>query len=196
TQLAGQIGKRGKTSVADSVEDAMRGATGVVNGSPVGLLPNRGTPVPDLLLHKDLWVADAVYRPLWTPLVNAAKARGAAALGGRGATVGNNWKNGSDLAIEEINAKGGLLGRKLEVTHADSQSNPGIARAQVQKALDNEPYVLLGPGYSGSVKVTSPLAAEAGITQIMGGEAAELTQGGNKFLFRTSFGQQSSMPKV
>src|SRR5947208_8250365 len=119
-----------------------------------------------------------------------------AELSGGGATVGNNWKNGIDLAIEEINAKGGLLGRKLEVTHADSQSNPGVARAQVQKALDNEPYVLLGPGYSGSVKVTAPLAAESGIAQIMGGEAAELTQGGNKFLFRTSFGQQSSMPKV
>jgi branched-chain amino acid transport system substrate-binding protein len=119
-----------------------------------------------------------------------------AELSGGGATVGTNWKNGIDLAIEEINAKGGVLGRKLEVTHADSQSNPGVARAQVQKALDGEPYVLLGPGYSGSVKVTAPLAAEAGITQIMGGEAAELTQAGNKFLFRTSFGQQSSMPKV
>jgi branched-chain amino acid transport system substrate-binding protein len=119
-----------------------------------------------------------------------------AELSGGGATVGTNWKNGIDLAIEEINAKGGVLGRKLEVTHADSQSNPGVARAQVQKALDAEPYVLLGPGYSGSVKVTAPLAAEAGIAQIMGGEAAELTQAGNKFLFRTSFGQQSSMPKV
>jgi branched-chain amino acid transport system substrate-binding protein len=119
-----------------------------------------------------------------------------AELSGGGATVGTNWKNGIDLAIEEINAKGGILGHKLEVTHADSQSNPGVARAQVQKALDNEPYALLGPGYSGSVKVTAPLAAEAGIAQIMGGEAAELTQGGNKFLFRTSFGQQSSMPKV
>src|SRR5438046_9041091 len=119
-----------------------------------------------------------------------------AELAGGGATVGTNWKNGIDLAIEEINAKGGVLGRKLEVTHADSQSNPGVARAQVQKALDGEPYVLLGPGYSGSVKVTAPLAAEAGITQIMCGEAAELTKGGNKLLFRTSYGQQSSMPKV
>ncbi|GLH79474.1 ABC transporter substrate-binding protein [Bradyrhizobium sp. SSBR45G] len=119
-----------------------------------------------------------------------------AELSGGGATVGTNWKNGIDLAVEEINAKGGILGRKIEVSHADSQSNPGVARAQVQKALDAEPYVLLGPGYSGSVKVTAPLAAEAGIAQIMGGEAAELTQGGNKFLFRTSFGQQSSMPKV
>src|SRR3954449_10334449 len=126
----------------------------------------------------------------------AIKLADVAELSGGGATVGTNWKNGIDLAIEEINAKDGVLGRKLEVTHADSQSNPGVARAQVQKALDAEPYVLLGPGYSGSVKVTAPLAAEAGIAQIMGGEAAELTKGGNKFLFRTSFGQQSSMPKV
>src|ERR1700688_1042992 len=119
-----------------------------------------------------------------------------AELSGGGPTVGTNWKNGIELAVEEINAKGGILGHKLEVSHADSQSNPGVARAQVQKALDSEHYVLLGPGYSGSVKVTAPLAADAGIAQIMGGEAAELTQGGNKFLFRTSFGQQSSMPKV
>jgi branched-chain amino acid transport system substrate-binding protein len=126
----------------------------------------------------------------------AIKLADVAELSGGGATVGTNWRNGIDLAIEEINAKGGILGKKLEVTHADSQSNPGVARAQVQKALDNEPYALLGPGYSGSVKVTAPLAAEAGLAQIMGGEAAELTQSGNKFLFRTSFGQQSSMPKV
>jgi len=117
-------------------------------------------------------------------------------LSGPGATVGTNFKNGADLAVAEINAKGGILGRKIEITHADSQSNPGVARAQVQKALDGNPYVLLGPGYSGSVKVTSSLAQQAGIAQIMGGEAAELTQVGNPFLFRTSFGQQSTMPKV
>jgi branched-chain amino acid transport system substrate-binding protein len=137
-------------------------------------------------------VAGAAFAQSGAPI----KLANVAELSGGGATVGTNWKNGIDLAVEEINAKGGVLGRKLEVTHADSQSNPGVARAQVQKALDTEPYVLLGPGYSGSVKVTAPLAAEAGITQIMGGEAAELTQAGNKFLFRTSFGQQSSMPKV
>lgn len=119
-----------------------------------------------------------------------------AELSGGGATVGTNWKNGIDLAVEEVNAAGGILGHKIVVTHADSQSNPGVARAQVQKALDSNPYVLLGPGYSGSVKVTAPLAAEAGVTQIMGGEAAELTRMGNKFLFRTAFGQQSTMPKV
>jgi shikimate dehydrogenase len=47
------------------------------------MLPSRGTPVPDALLHADLWVADAVYSPLWTPLLLAAKAKGAAVMTGR-----------------------------------------------------------------------------------------------------------------
>jgi branched-chain amino acid transport system substrate-binding protein len=119
-----------------------------------------------------------------------------AELSGSGATVGTNWKNGIDLAVDEINAAGGILGAKIVVTHADTQSNAGVAKAQAQKALDDEPYALLGPGYSGSVKVCAPLAQEAGVAEIMGGEAAELTRAGNKFLFRTSFGQQTSMPKI
>jgi shikimate dehydrogenase len=82
-QLAAQLKSHGEAMPADSVEDAMRGVTGVVNGSPVGKLPNRGTPVPDALLHKGVWVADAVYTPLWTPLLNAAKAKGAEVMTGR-----------------------------------------------------------------------------------------------------------------
>jgi shikimate dehydrogenase len=81
--LAAQLEGHGKISVADSVEDALRGVTGVVNGTPVGMLPSLGTPVPDALLHAGLWVADAVYSPLWTPLLVAAKAKGAAVMTGR-----------------------------------------------------------------------------------------------------------------
>jgi shikimate dehydrogenase len=69
--------------VVDRVEDALRGAVGLVNGTPVGMLPNRDTPVPDALLHDRLWVADAVYTPLWTPLLTAAKARNARIMTGR-----------------------------------------------------------------------------------------------------------------
>jgi shikimate dehydrogenase len=69
--------------IADSIEDALRGAVGVVNGTPVGMLPSRATPVPEALLHRGLWVADAVYSPLWTPLLTAAKAKGAEVMTGR-----------------------------------------------------------------------------------------------------------------
>jgi shikimate dehydrogenase len=69
--------------VASSVADALDGATGVVNATPVGMLPNRGTPVEPTLLHEGLWVADAVYSPLITPLLAAAQATGARIMTGR-----------------------------------------------------------------------------------------------------------------
>jgi shikimate dehydrogenase len=66
-QLAARLEGRIKTSVTSGIEEALRDAVGVVNGSLVGMLPNLGTPVPDALLHAGLRVADAVYSPLWTP---------------------------------------------------------------------------------------------------------------------------------
>ena len=117
-------------------------------------------------------------------------------LSGPGATVGINFKNGAELAIAEINAKGGILGQQISMSCADSQTNPGVARGLVQKAVDDKPYAILGPVYSGSIKVTMPLADEAGIANVVGGEAADLTQMGMKTVIRASFGQHISMPKI
>jgi branched-chain amino acid transport system substrate-binding protein len=117
-------------------------------------------------------------------------------LSGAGAVSSTNFRDGALMAIEEINAKGGILGRKVELKQYDTQTNPGTARSQMQKAIDEDPYVILGPIFSGIVKVSMMLAQQAEIPQIMGGEASDLTQQGNDYLFRTSFGQQVSMPKI
>ena len=82
-KLAALLARHGGARVATSVEDALRGATGLVNGTPVGMLPNRDTPVPTSLLRENLWVADAVYSPLITPLLAAAQAKGARIMTGR-----------------------------------------------------------------------------------------------------------------
>ena len=82
-QIAAQLLGRQAMRIAESVEDALRGAVGVVNATPIGMLPDRGTPVPEALLRRDMWVADAVYTPLWTPLLTAAKAKGAEIMTGR-----------------------------------------------------------------------------------------------------------------
>jgi len=82
-KLASLLARHGGARVARSVEDALDGATGLVNGTPVGMLPNRDTPVPASLLRENLWVADAVYSPLITPLLAAAKAKGARIMTGR-----------------------------------------------------------------------------------------------------------------
>lgn len=117
-------------------------------------------------------------------------------LSGAGATVGANWKNGSSLAVDEINAAGGILGKKIVLEFVDTASDPGKARAAIQRALDDKPIAIFGPIYSGSVSATLKLTNEAEVPQIIGGEAADLTAQGSKYLFRTSFGQNVSMPKI
>jgi branched-chain amino acid transport system substrate-binding protein len=117
-------------------------------------------------------------------------------LSGAGAVSGTNFRDGMLLAIDEINAKGGILGRKIETPLLDTQSDAGISRAQIQKVLDNNPYVILGPVFSGSVLVDMALTQQAEIPEIVGGEAAAITQKNDPYVFRTSFGQQFSMPKI
>ena len=117
-------------------------------------------------------------------------------LSGGGATVGTNWRNGVEMAAKEINAGGGILGHKILLRHFDTQSNPGVSRAVMTKALDTDPYVVLGPIYSSSTKVNMIVAQRAKVPQIVGSEAAEITERGNPYIFRTSFGQTTSMPKL
>src|SRR6186713_751628 len=117
-------------------------------------------------------------------------------LSGGGATVGAMWKNGSSMAVEEINAAGGILGKKIKLEFIDTASDPGKARAAMQRALDDKPIAIFGPIYSGSVSATLKMTADAEVPQVMGGEAGPLTAQGSKYLFRTSFGQNVSMPKI
>ena len=117
-------------------------------------------------------------------------------LTGGGATVGNNWKDAVTMAFDEINESGGILGKTVEVVNYDTQTNAQTSRAMVQKALDEEVYVLLGPIYSSSTKVNMILAQRAEVPQIVGSEAPFITETGNPYIFRTSFGAAQSMPKL
>ena len=110
--------------------------------------------------------------------------------------MGTNFKNGMDLAIKEINAAGGILGKKIEVTHSDTQSTPGVAKGLAQKAVDDNVFAVFGPGYSGSMIVSMAETRRAEIPNFTGAEAASITAQGNPYVFRTSFGQATSMPKV
>ncbi|MFA6966630.1 ABC transporter substrate-binding protein [Bosea sp. (in: a-proteobacteria)] len=117
-------------------------------------------------------------------------------LSGAGATAGTNWKNGIDLAVADINAKGGILGKQIEITHYDTQTNPGNTRAAVQRAIDEGTYAVLGPVFSGPIGASMQIAQRAEIAQLVGGEAAGLTKQGNPYIFRTSLSQSAAMPKI
>ena len=117
-------------------------------------------------------------------------------LSGAGATSGTNFKNGVELAVKEINASGGILGKKIELNTADTQSNPGVAKGLTQKAVDDDVFAIFGPVFSGSIMVSMAESRRAEIPNFTGGEAAAITQQGNPYIFRTSFTQTTAMPKV
>jgi shikimate dehydrogenase len=81
--LAERLKGRLDVRLCDGVAQALDGAGVLVNATPIGMLPNTESPVPSHLLREDLWVADAVYTPLWTPLLRAARERGARVMTGR-----------------------------------------------------------------------------------------------------------------
>ena len=117
-------------------------------------------------------------------------------LSGAGATSGTNFKNGVELAVKEINAAGGILGHKIATTTADTQSNPGVAKGLTTKAIDDDVFAVFGPVFSGSIIVSMTETRRAEIPNFTGGEAASITKQGNPFIFRTSFTQDTAMPKV
>src|SRR6185437_11819999 len=117
-------------------------------------------------------------------------------LSGTGTTSGTNFDNGIKLAVKEINASGGILGRKIEYTSLDTQSQPQIAKALAQKAIDQGAYVVMGPVFSGSILVSMEETRRAEVPNFTGGEAAAITQKGDPYIFRTSFTQTTAMPKV
>ena len=117
-------------------------------------------------------------------------------LSGTGATSGTNFDNGVKLAVKEINAAGGILGRQVQYSSSDTQSNPGVAKALAQKAVDDGAYVVMGPVFSGSILVSMAETQRAEVPNFTGGEAAAITEKGNPYIFRTSFTQTTAMPKV
>jgi branched-chain amino acid transport system substrate-binding protein len=126
----------------------------------------------------------------------AVKIYGLVELSGTGATSGTNFNDGVKLAAKEINAAGGILGRKIEYSASDTQSQPQVAKALAVRAVDDGAYVVMGPVFSGSILVSMAETRRAEIPNFTGGEAAAITQQGNQYIFRTSFTQAAAMPKV
>lgn len=109
---------------------------------------------------------------------------------------GTNWKDAILMAVEEMNARGGLLGRRIETTVEDTQSDPPTSVAVMRRALSDRPFVVLGTVFSSNTVANMHLAQQAGVPQITGSEAAVITQKGNPNIFRTSFTQAFGMAKV
>jgi branched-chain amino acid transport system substrate-binding protein len=119
-----------------------------------------------------------------------------AELSGSGASVGTLWRDAAHMAADDINAKGGILGHPIALTDYDTQTNPSVSRAVTQKALDAQPYAVIGPVYSGSVKVDLPLTQAAKIAEFTGAAATDITHMGSNTIFRTAFSAENAEPRI
>jgi branched-chain amino acid transport system substrate-binding protein len=119
-----------------------------------------------------------------------------AEITGGGAPSGTMWRDGVILAAEEINKKGGILGRQLETTVMDTQSDPPTSVAVIRRAINERPFAIMGTVYSSSTVANMELARQAGIPQISGSESVLVVSKGNPNIFLTSFSQEVGFAKL
>lgn len=95
--------------------------------------------------------------------------------------------NAAKLVIDEVNAKGGILGRQLELVAQDDQCKPELATSAATKLISDKVAVVMGPICSGPTKATLPLYADGRIVAMSpSATTPELTADGkNPFFFRT-----------
>ena len=110
-------------------------------------------------------------------------------LSGPSASVGQQGKAARDMAVEEINAAGGIKslgGAKIEMIYADSESKPEKAVAEAERLINTEKINLLTGCWNSSVTYpTSAVAERYGIPFVVPVSVADkITEQGFKNVFR------------
>ena len=102
------------------------------------------------------------------------------------ASEGQEMKQVVDLLAEEVNAKGGVLGRKVQVVSEDDGGDPKTAALAAQKLVTQKVVAVLGTYGSSITEASQNIYNEAKIPQIANGSTAiRLTEKGLKYFFRT-----------
>jgi branched-chain amino acid transport system substrate-binding protein len=116
-------------------------------------------------------------------------------LTGPNAQYGAQWKQGFDLALDEIHASGGVNGRKLAYDFEDSQSDPRQSVAIAQKFVSDPKIVMeLGDFSSPASMAASPIYQRAGLVQFgFTNSHPDFTKGGD-FMWSTSVSQADEQP--
>ncbi|WP_210419050.1 ABC transporter substrate-binding protein [Bradyrhizobium sp. NAS80.1] len=96
--------------------------------------------------------------------------------------------NGIKLALGEINARGGVLGKKVELVIEDGQCKPANTVNAAEKLTQRDKVVaLIGAFCSSATAAIMPVAQSAKVPLVTGvSSAANLTEKGNTWFFRAT----------
>src|SRR5262249_3008769 len=106
----------------------------------------------ETLMKKSIWLTSLsfVYALLLShPAVAQVKIGVAAPITGASANFGAQFKNGVEQAAEDINAKGGVLGQKIEIELGDDVSDPRQGVSIANKFVGDEIKFVVGHFNSG-----------------------------------------------
>jgi branched-chain amino acid transport system substrate-binding protein len=118
-------------------------------------------------------------------------------LTGQNAQYGAQWKKGFDLALEEVNAKGGVKGRPLQYVFEDSQADPRQTVAIAQKFVSDPKIVVeVGDFSSTASMAASSIYQRAGLVQFgFTNSHPNFTKGGD-FIWSNSVSQADEQPRL
>jgi branched-chain amino acid transport system substrate-binding protein len=88
------------------------------------------------------------------------------------------------MAQDEVNQKGGVLGKKLRVTFEDDQCNAAMAVNTVNKLISENVVALIGPTLSATIMGTEQIIKRAGIPCMAAGTSPKVVELGNPYVFR------------
>ncbi len=154
------------------------------------------------MLHRQRFLRLAASLLLAPVLAIAAPATGepvffgvSGPLTGQNAQYGAQWKAGFDLALDQINAEGGIHGRPLAYVFEDSQSDPRQAVGLAQKFVnDKRIRIELGDFSSPASMAASPIYQRAGLVQLgFTNSHPDFTKGGD-YVWSPSISQSDSQP--
>jgi len=107
------------------------------------------------------------------------------AMTGEAAESGKYHKQGAELAAEQVNAAGGINGRKIQIVLEDDQTtNPGAVAAFQKLLEDPEIVMVIAPSRSTQIQAMLPTINEAKIPTAIGGTNYGLTHSGCQWVFR------------
>jgi branched-chain amino acid transport system substrate-binding protein len=109
-------------------------------------------------------------------------------LTGRTASFGQSTRNGVEMAVDEINKAGGIMGRKVRVIVEDDQGEPNKAATVVSKLVNQDKvHAVLGEVASSNSLAAAPKAQEAKVPMISPSSTnPNVTQVGD-YIFRVCF---------
>ncbi len=145
-----------------------------------------------LPIHRRLLLVGAASLLLLTPAAaqETMKVGLVAAMSGQSAKSGEAIVRGLNIAIDEINAKGGVLGKKLELVVRDDESNPAKGVVAARELVQREKVVALFGGLDTPVSIAIVPFANQAKVPFMGVWAAgtPITKNGapENYVFRVS----------